>query len=49
MEQHFNCTEIIPYHDTKISVHWVRNEYKKKSEVQKWQILIKVKFVISVL
>ena len=33
MEQHFNCTEIIPYHDTKISVHWVRNEYKKKSDI----------------
>lgn len=33
MKRHFNCTEIIPYLDTKISVHWVRNEYKKKSDI----------------
>lgn len=33
MKQYFNCTEIVPYLDTKISVHWVRNEYKKKSDI----------------
>lgn len=34
MEQYINTTEIVKYKENKISVHWIRNGYKKKSNIQ---------------
>lgn len=34
MEHIFNCLEPVDYNGTRIMVHWIRNEYKKKSEIR---------------
>lgn len=34
MEQHINTTEIVEYKGSKISVHWMRDAYKKKSNIR---------------